>query len=182
MARVPLVKTLLPGDVVLTFHGCLLSRAIRGVLRYFQRDGVRFSHALLVKDAFTGVEASNGLVRECDLVEEISTAVSYRVYRYVGGTMDGNADVVDHALSHLGRPYSYWRIAMQFLDQISGTRFFTRRLTTGRHVCSSLVAQAYQAVYAVRFNGVDWKSVEPDDIDDHCRRDAWNWFVVAGGK
>ncbi len=169
--------TLEPGDIVLVHKPNLLAWAIRAVMRLFQKDPVRFSHVLLAVEAKKGVEASTR-VGYCDIPRVLKKAKAAKALRYLGGTPEKNREALGYALAHQGERYGCLRLGLQFLDQVLGTDWFTDRFPATRHVCSSLVAEAFERAYGIRFNGVEWPSVEPDDIDDHGQAHPDEWRVL----
>jgi len=87
--------------------------------------------------------------------------------------------MINSAEGLLGNPYSIIRIILQLLDQMFNTNYFTKRIKDPeQQVCSSLVAWCYDAVLGVRFNGVNWASCEPDDIDDESLKDDTEFETI----
>jgi hypothetical protein len=76
----------------------------------------------------------------------------------------------------LGLPYSIKVIVLQVLDKIFGTTFFTRTFgDKDCHVCSSAIAWAYYAACRIKFDGVGWKSCDPDNISDEADLNTKEW-------
>jgi hypothetical protein len=88
------------------------------------------------------------------------------------------------ALSKIGTNYNYYRLALQLLDNIFATNWFTRhlRLTKDLNICSTYVAWVYDKALGIRFNDVHWLSVEPDDIDDEYWKNSEDWEEVFRGE
>ena len=79
----------------------------------------------------------------------------------------------------VGVGYSYHRLFLQTFDQIFNTNYFTNRLKgPSKQVCSRMAAWAYYASLRIRFNGVSWRSCEPDDIEDHIEKNK-DWNIIA---
>jgi hypothetical protein len=185
---VALTAPVLSGDVVLLYTPSLISRTIRGILRLFQEDRVRFSHCMVVTDPASDkcIEAAV-TVRRCSLSKAIAKARAAKVIRYQPSEDDpeGRAKVVDLAAARLGDHYGFLRLGLHLCNQVTGLKCFTNVFSgceVVKAVCSSLAAEGWDKVYGVKFNGVDWQSVEPDDIDDESERVDSGWSTVYDSR
>lgn len=170
-----------PADIILTYSGTRLARAILYVLNFFQKDPVKFSHVLMVCNENLGIEADKK-IRLIDLEKVFEKAKTYKVIRKIDLTDTQRGKIVKKAKLCLGQEYGYTRLIMQFFDQMFYTNWFTKRLKFNGHICSGLVAWAYYAQIRIKFNGVGWKSAESDDIEDESLKDPNLWEVIAEKK
>jgi len=167
-------------DILLTTSKTRLGRIIVWILRLFQSDPVFFNHCILVANNKFGIEAATGGIQYCNLREKMETGKAYKLIRCKCITDAKKEGIVKSARKLMGLSYGFKRLALQLLDQMFSTDFFTRRLGDNRcQVCSSLIAWAYYVRCKVRFNGVDWQSCEPDDIDDETILNSDMWKIVA---
>jgi hypothetical protein len=158
-----------PADIILTYKKNLLNKAILFVMNLFQTDSVRYAHAILVKNESVGIEAHNE-IREIDLNKELSKVTRYVVIRHLNLTDEQREKIVKKAECCIGQKYGVFRLILQLLDQMTFSNFFTRLFGFKRHICSTLVSWAYYVITKIRFNGVNWKSCEPDDILDEAEK------------
>ena len=147
-------------------------------MSYFQSDPIRYGHAVLVKDSLEVYEAK-WFIKKTPL-HKVLERDHYIVYRY-RDLKDRHVVVMNKALDKLvGNIYSFKRIFLQALDHIFYTNYFTKLdKNTKSQVCSSLVAWAYYVATRTKFNGVDWKSCDPDDIDDNGLAHKDKWLVIG---
>ena len=167
-------------DIILTQGRGWLSRSILCALRLFQRDGVNFNHALMVCYGDLGIEAGNG-IEYVNLIEKLEGCEHYKIIRRKDLTDKQRLRIVRKAEKCLGQKYGTFRLVLQLLDQIFHTNWFTRRVKYKRHICSGLVAWAYYAVCKVKFNNINWRSCEPDDIDDESLNNPDLWEIIYNG-
>jgi len=156
-----------PADIIITTDKkSLLSAAILSVLNFFQSDEVRYQHAMLVVNDKLCIEALNKITFNY-IETRIKDFKRYKVIRHSGLTDEQRLCIVDRAKSLRGLDYGYVRLGLQLFDQIFSTNWFTKRIKDPNYqICSSLVAWCYDVETGVRFNGINWSAVEPDDIDD----------------
>jgi len=156
-----------PADIIITTDkSSLFSTAILTVLNFFQKDRVRYQHAILVVDDKECIEA-RWKVKYSVIEDRLKDFKRYKILRYEGLTEDQGKRIVDKAKSLLGIRYSVLRITLQLFDQVFSTNYFTRRIKDPhQQICSSLVAWCYDVETGIRFNHTNWSAVEPDDIDD----------------
>jgi len=158
---------LLPADIIITTDKkSLLSAAILSVLNFFQKDEVKYQHAMLVVNDKLCIEALNKITFNY-IEERMKDFKRYKVIRHTGLTDKERLCIVDRAKSLRGLDYGYVRLGLQLFDQMFSTNWFTRRIKDPNYqICSSMVAWCYDVETGVRFNGINWSAVEPDDIDD----------------
>lgn len=168
-----------PADIILFGgEGGLLSKGIIGVMNFFQKDPVVFYHAMLVENDTNGIEAVLKIKRT-NLFERLNHADKYKILRHKNLTPEKKASIVKASETLLGKGYSITRLLLQLLDQIFHTNFFSGiKKDNMDHVCSSLVAWAYYSRTKIKFNGVEWRSCEPDDIDDESLDNENDWEVI----
>lgn len=77
-------------------------------------------------------------------------------------------------------PYGVPRLILFALDKITGTHWFTNFANSKYdQVCSSLIAWAFNhCLCEYDFNGCEWQSCDPDDIDDHAQKNPDAWEVI----
>jgi len=156
-----------PADIIITTDKkSWFSRAILSVLRFFQDDPVEYQHTMLVVDDATCIEA-NWEVELNITRERFGDFSRYKIIRHKGLTDDQRDKIVDRARTLLGLRYSVLRITLQLFDHLFNSNYFTKRVKDpDQQICSSLVAWCYVVETGIKFNGVNWAAVEPDDIDD----------------
>lgn len=169
----------LPADIIITTdRKSRLSSAILSVLRFFQKDPVEYQHSMLVIDNSRCIEA-NIKVEINKLEDRFKDLKKYKVIRHLDLTEQTRQEIVGRAKIMLGKKYGFSRMFLQLLDQIFHTNYFTRRTKDeDNQICSSLIAWAYYSLAGIRFNGVDWCSVEPDDIDDESLKSESRFETV----
>jgi len=167
-------------DILLTTSKTRLGRIIIWILRIFQSDPVFFNHCILAANNKFGIEAATSGIQYCDMRKKMEAAKAYKLIRCKCITDAKKENIVKSTRKLVGLPYGFRRLGLQLLDQMFSTDFFTRKLGDNRcQVCSSLIAWAYYVRCRVRFNGVDWQSCEPDDVDDEILKNPDMWEVIA---
>ena len=168
-----------PGDIILTKDkDSLFSRAILKVLRCLQKDKVRYQHAMLVVDNDTCIEALRK-IEYTNPRERFKDFERYKIIRCSLLPVDRKQAVINRAKTLRNFNYSWKRLFAQFLDQLFNTDRFTGGIKSEEEqICSSLVAWAYQKETGLKFNGVGWRSCEPDDIDDASIKNPTVWVTV----
>ena len=158
---------LLPADIIISCDkNSLLSKAILGVLNFFQKDEVRYQHTLMMVTDEICIEALNKVTFNY-IRERFTDFKRYKIIRHKNITDEQRLDIVLRAKSLRGLDYGYVRLGLQLFDQIFSTNWFTRRIKDPNYqICSSLVAWCYDVETGIRFNNINWSAVEPDDIDD----------------
>jgi len=156
----------------------ILAKAISVVLNFFQTDPVDYTHVLIAKNESEGIEAK-WRVMNCSLGDKLSKAKRYKIIRLKSLTDDERDKIIKSIECLIGIKYSISRLLLQLLDQISDTNFFTKlNKSKENQICSSLVAWGYYVYTKTKFNGVDWKSCEPDDIDDESQKNTDMWEII----
>lgn len=170
---------LLPADIIITKASkSLLSSVILKVLRLLQDDKVKYQHAMLIIDDTTCIEALNKIEYN-DPRERFKDFERYKIIRCKLLSEDLKQSIVKRAKTLEGFKYSYKRLVFQLLDQIFRTDWFTGGIKSEEEqICSSLVAWAYQKETGLKFNKVNWKSCEPDDIDDASLNNPSVWVTI----
>lgn len=158
------------GDIILTRSDTLLSRIIRWAGK--KRTGAaRVSHAAM---------ALGDLVSSPSCVEslwhvEVSPLSKYEgqeiiVWRLIDMTEEERERMAVRALTQCNMGYASGKIVLFLFDCIFRTYFFTRLFGVSNYkVCSNLIAWAREKENGKKF-GIGWRSVQPDTIDDWCRR------------
>jgi uncharacterized protein YycO len=168
-----------PADIIITkseksWFGALVLKA----MRFFQRDNVYYQHAMLIEDEKTCIEAVSEIQRNI-LENRLSEFERYKIIRCTLIKDDRKQAIVKSAVSKIGTGYSYKRIFLQLLDHIFHTDYFTAGLRTDEEqVCSSFVAWSYFKNTGLKFNGVEWQSCDPDDIDDASIKNPAVWETI----
>lgn len=165
------------GDIILTSRNSILVR----MMRLFQSDPVIYGHALVVDiDNICALEA-DWRIRATPLekVFGIKSHKHYKIIRYKDLTDEQVKVLFKSLYSLIGKLYSVRRIFLQVLDHIFYTNWFTKlNKSKGSQVCSSYVAWGFHVACNMKFNGVDWKSADPDDIDDETLKNPGLWEVT----
>lgn len=173
------------GDIILSYNGGVVAWAIRGILRFFDPMPVRFSHCLICYNDTDAIEAAGSGVKFCKIKKALKVR-NFVVIRFEKATPEQLHSIVKFAHDRIGENYGYLRLGLHLLDKLSGSLFFTglfRRGDVVKCVCSSLVAEGYDKVLKIKFDGSDWNSVDPDNIDDEAARPGSGWVLVqAKGK
>jgi hypothetical protein len=165
-------------DIILLDSGTKFGRAILWFIRLLQKDPIKFCHCILSVGGGYGIQADKK-VSYCVVDDECEKAKSFKVIRNKNLSYEQRNKVVDKMKVLLGLPYSVRVIVLQALDKIFGTTFFTR--TFGNkdcHVCSSAIAWAYYAACGIKFDGVGWKTCDPDNIDDESLNNTEDWETI----
>lgn len=167
-------------DILLTASKTRIGKIIVWILRIFQSDPVFFNHCILVANNKFGIEAEMTGVKYCNLQKKMDLAKAYKLIRCKSITNAKKESIVKSVNKLIGISYGFKRLFLQLLDQIFFTDFFTRSLGDNRcQVCSSIIAWAYYVRCRIKFNGVGWKSCEPDDIDDETLLNPDMWEIIA---
>jgi uncharacterized protein YycO len=172
------------GDVILVYNRGFLSKAIRWVLNFFQKDGANYSHVAIAVSEKEVTEALWNGIRKRTFEESIARAKGIKIIRRKG-LDDFRRELLElRALSKIGTNYNYYRLLLQLLDNVFATNWFTRhlRLTKDLNICSTYVAWVYDKGLGIRFNDVHWLSVEPDDIDDEFFKNPKDWEQIFRGQ
>lgn len=165
------------GDIILTSRDSLIVR----FMRWFQSDPVIYGHALVIDvDNNCALEAG-WTIRATPLekVFKVKNHKSYKIIRYTELT-ESQAQVMLKVMYGLtGKLYSLKRIFLQVLDHLFFTNWFTKLdKSKTSQVCSSYVAWGYYIACKIQFNGVDWASCDPDDIDDETLKNPYLWEII----
>ena len=168
-----------PADIIITTDKkSLLSAAILSVLNFFQKDEVKYQHVMMAIDDELCIEALNKITINISR-DRMRDFKRFKIIRNRNLTDDQRMDIVARAGKMTGMRYGYGRLFLQFLDQAFNTNYFTKRIKNPDYqICSSLVAWCYAVETGIRFNGVNWSAVEPDDIDDESIKNIEDWYTV----
>ena len=165
------------GDIILTSRASFIVR----LMRCFQFDPVIYGHALVV-DADSSCALEVGwMIRATPLekVFKVKRHKCYKIVRYTKLTEEQARIMLKVMYSLTGKLYSVKRIFLQMLDHLCFTNWFTKLdKSKASQVCSSYVAWGYYIACKIKFNGVDWKSADPDDIDDHTLANPDEWLLL----
>lgn len=183
-----------------------LGRIIKAASRRGKHEEVTFAaHAEIVANGgellpdndgeITTIGLSWPAIKERDLLAHTDALV--RVYRLIGANEDNMERLVDELRSKVQaknpEKYGVGVIATHALDyglnwtvnKLSGKwldiRPFTVLFFTSKSVCSSLVAKAYNTHTGISF-GMKPRLVQPDDIDDFCKKYSTVFKLVYEGK
>lgn len=150
-------------DIVLVRGGGMFSAGIRALTRSPKESPTRVTHAALMVSPTHLVEATIGKP------VSVSRYEHGEVWRPLNVSKHDRGHIVSRALSHVGKPYGYGKVALAALDGLLGGAYLFRRLAImeGFPICSWLVADAYSS--RGRMFGVDVRAATPDDIDDFVR-------------
>lgn len=162
------------GDIILTSKKSIIAV----VMSWFQHDPVFWGHVLIAKDENTAWEAKFRL-RESP-IQNILDKKQYKILRKKDLTEEQKETMRQEAPKLLGSFYSVFRIFLQLLDQIFSTDWFTNLNDRKKsQVCSSYAAWIYYKSCNYEFNGVDWESCDPDDIEDDSIDFPDRWIVLG---
>lgn len=168
-----------PADIIITTDKkSLLSKTILAVLNFFQEDEVKYQHVMMAVDDELCIEALNKITVNISR-ERVRDFKRFKIIRRRDLTDQQRRDIVARALDMRGFRYGYIRLFLQMLDQTFQTDYFTKRIKDPDYqICSSLVAWCYDVEAGIRFNGISWAAVEPDDIDDESIKNEKDWYTV----
>jgi len=161
------------GDIILVGF----NKKFAKIMRFFQSDPVDWGHAVIV--------GKNNKVYSLEIKMEIEdidkylkSQGKYKVFRY-NKMIDDKRDFMMRVLKRFEDiDYGWKRLFLFFLDNLFGTRYFTKICKDKKsQVCSSFISWLYYSAFKIKFNGLDWSSCDPDDLDDHCSRDE-DWTIV----
>ncbi len=162
---------LLPADIIITTDKkSWFSKAILAVLNFFQKDEVKYQHVMMAVNDEICIEALNKITFNISR-DRMKDFKRFKIIRHKDITDEQRQDIVNRAKTLIGLDYGYIRLALQLFDQAFQTNYFTRRIKDPTYqICSSLVAWSYDVETGIRFGGINWAAVEPDDIDDESLR------------
>jgi hypothetical protein len=168
-----------PGDVVLVRSKSPLAAIISYVGNKCDDDIVYYTHAAMVYDEDTVFQIMWD-VEKTPLLKFFQAHPDYRIIRYRDLTVEQLAAIRKEADKLLKTKYSVYRLFACLFDQVCGTRWFTREIDSERRqVCSSLIAYVYYTATGKEFNGIEWNSCTPDDIDDETYNPDSPFAVVV---
>ena len=170
---------LAPADIIITTdRKSWFSKTILAVLNFFQKDLVRYQHAILVINDEECIEALWKIKRN-NIRDRLKDFKRYKIIRCKYIKEPTRRNIVKTACKLEGLHYGAGRIFLQLLDQVFHTNFFTGLLKAKKHqICSTVVSWAYYTRAGIKFNNVDWKSCEPDDIDDESSENPEIWATI----
>ena len=167
------------GDIILTRNDIIWSECILHFMRTFQKDPVEYSHILTIVDEDTALNSNIHGLYFVDLKKYLNKCNKYKIIRYKELTF-GEKEEIYHVCQILkGIHYSKKRICLHILDHI----FFTNKFTSVQQdpkdqVCSSSMAWIFWECLRIKFNNVDWYSVELDDVDDESILNPDKWEII----
>jgi len=163
------------GDIIFTSKESIIVR----FMRLFQKDPVFWGHVLIAKDNETAWEAGP-VLRETDIKWKLLKESSWKIIRKKDLTEHQKEIMKKVAPKLLGQPYSISRIILQLLDHVFDTNGFTMIFGNKySQVCSSYVAWIYWVACKHKFNGVEWQSCDPDDIEDDQINNPNLWEIIT---
>ena len=163
------------GDIILTSKNSIIAKFMGA----FQSDQVQWGHVMVAKDMYTLYEPVSPL-STTTLEKFKKKRKHYKVIRYKHITPDDKLKIQNLLNKLVGVKYSYKRIILQLLDHVFQTNWFSDRFHDSRsQVCSSMAAWAYYASMRIQFNGVSWRSCDPDDIEDHIEKNPEDWIIIG---
>jgi hypothetical protein len=164
-----------PCDIILVSNDSFLSR----IMGFFQSDPVKWGHSVIVGENDTVYSYSFTTMHVLDLHKYLKKKGSYEIFRYKHMTPEKQAFMLRAMKKFEGRLYGWNRLYLFTLNSIFGTKKFTDACDNKLdQVCSTFVSWIYYVAFRLKFNNCEWKSVDPDDIDDHCSNHK-DWIVVA---
>ena len=164
------------GDIILTSKDSW----IVSFMQFFQPDPVKYGHAMVV-DMENRCVLEAGVTIRCTPLAKAFTGrhKHYEVFRYRNITDKQVRVLLKSMRSLLGELYSVKRMFLQLLDHLFYTNWFTKLdKSKSSQICSSIVAWGFYSACKIRFNGVSWKAVEPDDLHDHFLNNPEDWEVI----
>lgn len=175
-----IIAKLRPGDIILVTEKKF--KWFRKLLTRLTKNEVRFTHCQVVigVDPPILMEAEERIVKR-DITRFVNVLEreekSYKIVRK-NRLWDMENDLIWSLESQLGDFYGIGVIALHAIGILLGSKKIASRFNRNpRVVCSSFVAKGFQDTFGVRFNGMDWWAVTPDDIDDETSKP--DWIVVA---
>jgi hypothetical protein len=167
-----------PCDIILTRSRGLWGRSILRFMKFFQKDPVHYNHSVLFIGGLQAIEVESK-IRVMNIYRAINKAEGFKIIRYKKLTEKQSGSIIKATLKLKGLQYGVGRLLLQIIDHLFNTNFFTKLKKDRKcQVCSSLIAWAYWTRCRLKFNDVNWKSVDPDDIDDECKRNPQDWKVL----
>jgi len=162
------------GDIIFASKKSIIAR----FMGIFQKDIVIWGHILVVKNATSAWEA-HFLLREINLDKVFKKYKYYKIIRKKDLTELQKDIMRKEAPKLLGKRYSVYRIWLQLLDHVFKTNRFTNKFDTeDLQVCSSYGAWIYDKACGYKFNGVEWESCDPDDIEDDQIKYPDRWSTL----
>lgn len=165
-----------PGDIILTSKDSFIAQFMRN----FQDDPVVYGHCMMVANDGYVIETGFYGIKKITIDQFLKERKHFKVIRPTCLTNMQLQDVVGVASLLVGLKYSFKRMFLQLLDHLFFTNFFTS-LDKDRQnqVCSTVVSYSYYVACGIKFNDVEWFSVEPDDIDDDFIKNHNKWYLVG---
>ena len=178
-AKRDLVNSVLPkletGDVIL----CSRNSTIVWFMNKFQNDPVYWGHCLVVEDKDKAWEA-HWTFRSYSLSKFFKNKSYWKIARKRDMNEEQRKVMQRVAPPLMGKVYGFWRIALQILDHIfRNNKFSGSNENIYLEVCSSFVAWIFEESTGYKFNGVEWMSCDPDDIDDDWGKHPDRWSILA---
>lgn len=164
------------GDIILTSKDSW----IVSFMRFFQSDPVKYGHAMVV-DMENKCALEAGVTIRCTPLTKAFTGrhKHYKVLRYKELTDKQVRVMLKSMRSLIGKIYSVKRMFLQLFDHLCYTNWFTHLdKSRGSQICSSYVAWGFYVACKIKFNGVSWRSADPDTIEDETEKNSDDWEVI----
>lgn len=172
------MRVIKPADIILVYSGTTYGQLIMLALSLFQSDDVKYIHVLMAVDDKSAIVAESK-IRYRNIDEYLKTVKSYKILRNNKLTDKQRENIVKRAQKLFNLKYGVFRIVLQLLDQIFSTDKFTGWLDDRKiQVCSTVPSWSYYVEAGIKFNGLPWQCVEPDDIDDESMNNPDDWDIV----
>lgn len=171
------LPTLLTGDIILTSN----KGPIVFVMQLLsKKDEVNWGHVLLVKDTNSAYEATRFTIKEHELHDFFENKKYWLILRKLNLTNDHQTLIKNLAAKLLGRFYGVPRLIAMLFDNLFNTHKCSQCITTETiQVCSSYIAWVFYKAIGYKFNGVEWMSCDPDDIEDDAEKYPNEWEIIA---
>jgi len=165
------------GDIILTSKDTLFARGIS----FFENDESIWGHSAIVADKNHIFDTSMSGIKKVTNDKFFNNKYHkyYKIVRNKNITDKNKAIIVKSIESIMNKKYSWKRIILILLDYIFNTAKFTNLDQNKFHqVCSSFVGWVSYVTWKIKFNGKNWWSCTPDDIDDEIQKKPELWLTV----
>jgi hypothetical protein len=172
------MRNIKPADIIIVNSGTTYGQLIMMALSLFQADDVKYIHVLMAVDEKEAIVAESK-VRYRNIEKYLSKVKSYKIIRNNKLTDEQREKIVERSKKLFNLKYGVFRIVLQLLDQVFSTDKFTNWLDDRKiQVCSTVPSWSYYVEAGIKFNGLPWQCVEPDDIDDESISNTDDWDIV----
>lgn len=170
-----------PGDIILVRSGNWFGNLILWFLRKTDPDSVYFSHAALIKDDKTVLQA-RFKIQEDSIEHMFEIWKQYKVVRYKKITPKDTDIMISYGNSLLGLSYGYLRFILYTIDAILHTKFSNLITDKNNQICSTLISYLFYKTLNFKFNDVNWEECSPDDVDDEVTNNSCDWEIILEKK